>query len=281
VRLPNTPAQARQQVDELKLRGVDGIKAVLEGGAPEWQRFNHMAPDIYNAVIQEATKDGLPTATHTGDAEDVNEAIAAGTNTIEHGSMTDLIPAESFAAMKAKGIAYDPTLSIHEALGDLAAGNLGLLKRALVQRAVPSDLLADTRLLLSKRRAGSPGFGTGLLERSNKNLLTAYRQGVVLITGSDAGNLLVFHGPTIQRELELWVKAGVPPAVALQAATYNAAKYLRAEQRMGLIAADHEATLVLLEGNPLEDISATERISDVFLKGEQIARYKLVHQDKQ
>jgi imidazolonepropionase-like amidohydrolase/ABC-type multidrug transport system permease subunit len=281
VRLPNTPAQARQQVDDLKAKGVDGIKAVLEAGAPGWQRFNHLAPDIYSAVIQEAAKDGLPTATHTGDAEDVKEAIAAGTNTIEHGSKMDLIPAEDFAAMKAKGIAYDPTMSVQEALGALAAGNLDALNRPLVQRVVPSDLLADTRVLLSKHPASPSSFGKALLELSNKNLLAAYQAGAPLIAGSDAGNLLVFHGPTIQHELELWVKAGIPAAAALQAATYNAARYLHAEQRMGLIAPGHEATLVLLEGNPLEDISATERISDVFLKGEQIQRYKLVHQDKQ
>ena len=54
-----------------------------------------------------------------------------------------------------------------------------------------------------------------------------------LVTGSDAGNMLVFHGPTVHRELQLWVEAGIPPAVALQAATLNAARLLRAAQRIG------------------------------------------------
>ena len=69
--------------------------------------------------------------------------------------------------------------------------------------------------------------------------------------------------------------------MALQAATYNAAKYLRADAHMGSISAGHDATLILLEGDPVQDIAATERVSDVFLKGEQIQRYKLVHQEKQ
>ena len=280
VRLPNTPAQARTQVDQLKTKGVDGIKAVLEAGAPGWKQFNHVTPDIYTAIVQEAQKDRLPVATHTGDAADVSEAIAAGTNTIEHGSMRDTIPSNTFADMKAKHIAYDPTLSVYEAITCLARGDLSLLNRPLVQRVVPTDLLNDTRTQLAEQKR-SAAQGTGFNESATKNLLAAYKAGVTLITGSDAGNPLVFHGPTVQHELELWVKAGVPASAALQAATYNAARYLHAEQHIGSIAAGHDATLVLIEGDPVQDISATERITDIFLKGEQIARYKLVHPDKE
>jgi imidazolonepropionase-like amidohydrolase/ABC-type multidrug transport system permease subunit len=277
VRLPNTPVQGRQQVDDLKTRGVDGIKAVLEAGGRGWGTFNHLAPDIYAAVIAEAKKDGLPTATHTGNAADVAEAISANTNTIEHGSMTDTIPPTSFAAMKQRDIAYDPTLSVFAAIDDLTSDNLQSLDRPLLQRVAPADLLSDTRASFTNRK---PGASSHLLERGSQNLLAAYKAGTSLITGSDAGNMLVIHGPTVQRELALWVKAGIPAKVALQAATYNAARYLRAEQHIGLIAPGHEATLVLLDGNPLDDIAATERVSDVFLKGEQIQRYRLVHQEK-
>ena len=67
------------------------------------------------------------------------------------------------------------------------------------------------------------------------NLIGAMRMGVPLVTGSDAGNPLVFHGPTVQRELQLWVEAGVPLKLALQAATLNPAKALCAESRIGSI----------------------------------------------
>jgi imidazolonepropionase-like amidohydrolase len=104
---------------------------------------------------------------------------------------------------------------------------------------------------------------------------------VLLITGTDAGNMLVIHGPTVQHELELWVKAGIPPGIALQAATHNAAKVLRAGNRIGMIAPGYDASLVLLDGDPVQDISNTERIEAVFFRGEEISRSQLLTQTKQ
>ena len=117
------------------------------------------------------------------------------------------------------------------------------------------------------------------LETGRANLLRAYHAGVMLVTGSDAGNLLVFHGPTVHRELQLWTQAGIPATVALQAATYNAARLLRAEKRIGSIRKGLEATLFIVDGNPLEDIQATERIALVMLKGERVDRSELFDQD--
>ena len=109
----------------------------------------------------------------------------------------------------------------------------------------------------------------------SENLKRAYAAGVTLVTGSDAGNPLVLHGPTVQHELQLWVAAGIPAAVALQAATFNAARLLRADSRIGLIVKGHEADLLVIDGNPLADVSTTERISLVVFKGERIRRAAL------
>jgi imidazolonepropionase-like amidohydrolase len=80
--------------------------------------------------------------------------------------------------------------------------------------------------------------------------------------------------------MELWVKAGIPPAVALQAATYNAAKVLRADQRFGLIQNGREATLIVVDGDPVQDITATEHVNAVYLRGEHIDRSDLFDQFK-
>jgi len=95
---------------------------------------------------------------------------------------------------------------------------------------------------------------------------------VTLVTGSDAGNMMVFHGATVQREVQLWVEAGIPVSVALQAATLNGAKSLRADKRMGSVEIGKEATLLVVDGNPLEDLKAAEAISFVMFKGERIGR---------
>jgi imidazolonepropionase-like amidohydrolase/ABC-type multidrug transport system permease subunit len=281
IRLPKSADEALKQVDDLKKAGVDCIKSVLEAGNAAWGLYNHLDPAIYRAIIEEARKNGLPAATHTGNAADVKEAVQAGTDTIEHGSMTDVIPAETFAAMKAKSIAFDPTLSVYEGLMDMQIGNPEPLTRTLVQQVGPADLLSATQEMLQKKgqKPVTEHFRSSF-DRLNQNLLTAYKTGVMLIAGSDAGNMLVIHGPTIQHELELWVKAGIPPAVALQAATYNAAKVLRADARIGSIQKGREATLLLLDGDPLQDISNLERISQVMFRGERVNRSELFDQDK-
>jgi imidazolonepropionase-like amidohydrolase/ABC-type multidrug transport system permease subunit len=282
VRLPQNADEARRQVDDLKKAGVDCIKAVLESGNAVWGRFNRLDTGIYDAVIAEAIKDDLPSATHTGQASDVKDAADAGTNSVEHGSMVDLIPAATFAEMKAKGIAYDPTLSVFEALADMRSGNAEELNRSLVQQVGPADLLSGTRALLEKiRRESNQQGAPAWIGIANRNLEAAYNSGVLLIAGSDAGNMLVIHGPTVQHEMELWVKDGIPPAVALQAATYNAAMVLRASDRIGSIQKGRDATLVLLDGDPLQDIANAERISMIMFRGEHISRSELFDQDKE
>ncbi|HEY3601177.1 MAG TPA: amidohydrolase family protein, partial [Chthoniobacterales bacterium] len=116
------------------------------------------------------------------------------------------------------------------------------------------------------------------LDLGSRNLLKAWHVGVMLVTGSDAGNFLVLHGPTVQREVELWVAAGIPIEVALEAATSNAAKLLRADNRIGTVERGKEATLLVVDGNPLQDVHALSAISNVFLKGERVNRTTIFDQ---
>jgi imidazolonepropionase-like amidohydrolase len=184
--------------------------------------------------------------------------------------------------MKQKGTAYDPTMSVFEALADVRTGNLELLNRSLVQQVGPADLLADTRAVLGKEKpTRKPEDYKPMLARDNQNLLAAYKAGVLLITGSDAGNMLVIHGPTVQHEMQLWVRAGIPTTEALQAATYNAARALRADDRIGSIQPGRDASFILLDGDPVADILNTERISTVVFRGQRIDRSDLFDQDKQ
>jgi imidazolonepropionase-like amidohydrolase len=100
----------------------------------------------------------------------------------------------------------------------------------------------------------------------------------LLVVGTESGYPMVVHGPSVHRELQLWVEAGIPPAAALQGATYNAARLLHADSRIGLIRKGYDASLLLVDGNPMQDISATERISTVFFKGERVDRSSLFEQ---
>jgi imidazolonepropionase-like amidohydrolase/ABC-type multidrug transport system permease subunit len=272
-RIPKSAEEARQQVDELKTDQVDCIKAILESGAAS-RVFNRLDTSLFAAVAQEAHAQSLPLAVHTGEARDVADAVQAKADSIEHGSFREAIPDALFEQMKTQGTFYDPTLSVVEGIHDFGAGKDDLLKRSLVQQVASADLLKGTEAALTSKdmeaMRGSYAKFPMSLTIATDNLKRAWQHGVTLVTGSDAGNYLVLHGPTVQHEMALWVKAGIPPAVALQAATYNAARLLKADNHIGSIRVGNDADLLVVDGNPLEDISVTERISWVIFKGERV-----------
>jgi imidazolonepropionase-like amidohydrolase/ABC-type multidrug transport system permease subunit len=281
LRTPKSPDEARKMVGELKKRGVDGIKAVLESGWP-----GHPMPrldvSILKAVVEAAHAAKLPVICHTGDSKDVADALDAGVDGIEHGSNRDTIPEALFARMKQAGTTYDPTLSVMEALADTGAGKTDLLDLSLVQQVGPKKLLDATRKALASpefapMREGFKGVHVGL-EFGKQNLAAAFHDGVTLIAGTDAGNFQVIHGPAIHRELQLWVQAGIPPEAALRAATSNAARALGAGDRLGLLRKGYDGSVLLLNGNPLKDIAVTEQIAGIIFRGERVDRPELFTQ---
>jgi imidazolonepropionase-like amidohydrolase/ABC-type multidrug transport system permease subunit len=281
VRTPASPDEARAQVDALKQAGVDGIKAILEAGQSGFV-FPRLDVAILRAIAAEAHAKALPIVVHTGDSHDVADAIDAGANGIEHGSSRDEISKALFDQMKAKGIYYDPTLSVWEGYAAVANGSLVPLERPLVLQSAPPGMIEDSKKFLQSpgglaMRASIQKYGVDL-GIAKRNLMAAWQAGVTLVTGSDAGNPMVLHGPTIEREVELWVEAGLPPAVALQAATYNSARLLGASDRFGLIKEGLDANLLLVDGDPMKDIKQIESVQSVYLKGERINRTDLFDQ---
>ena len=197
---------------------MDGIKAILEGGGGG-TTFNRMDLAILRAISDAAHAANLPIVTHTGNAQDVADALDAGVNGIEHGSLRDRIPEALFARMKAMGVTFDPTLSVMEAMQAYVAGKTDLLDRSLVQQVVPRQFLAQVKDSLNSPGTQAARKAIGAypfrLDLAKQNLAAAYRAGVTLVTGTDAGNPMVVHGPGVHRELQLWVEAGIPPAAAL------------------------------------------------------------------
>jgi len=266
---PKTEAEASQLLAALKRHGVSEIKTVL--GSPN----NRMDTASYKAIVAAARGQKLLVITHTHGLSDIDDAIDAGATVIEGGSERQPIPAEVFARMKAQNMYYDPTLSFYEALIDIEQRKTELLDRSLVLGAGPLSLIQSTKVWIQSDKAtgsGQQADSAAALEMAKKNLVEAWRAGVMLVTGSNAGNAIVLHGATVHREVELWVEAGLPPTVALTAATGNSARSLHVDDRIGFVKQGYEATLLLIDGNPLKDINAIEAVSSVFLKGERIDR---------
>lgn len=142
-----------------------------------------------------------------------------------------------------------------------------LLERSLVQQVAMKGLLERTRPLLAKAVA-APGTRVRIADSDP------------VVAGSGSGQMFVVHGPGIHRELALLVQAGLSPSAALQAATGRAAAALGAGGRIGLLKPGMEADLLLVDGNPLRDITVTERISAVIFRGERVSRSTLFEQEE-
>jgi imidazolonepropionase-like amidohydrolase len=281
VRTPKTPEEARKQVRELKAAGVDGIKAILEAGWGDGMLFDRLDLLLVRAVAEEARVQHLPLATHTGDARDVADAVEIGSASVEHGSWRDEIPDNLLERMAQGGVYLDPTIGVGEAYALYFSGKADGLGNSLVQQAVQGQVLKNTREFVGSGKSVNPARAEQFqhaVEQARANLLRAWKAGVPLVMGTDSGNPLVFHGPSMHHELQLWVQAGIPIPVALQAATLNAAKLMGADKRIGAIRKGMDADLLMVDGNPLQEIGATERISLVVLKGERIRRSTLFDQ---
>ncbi|MGD0001052.1 MAG: ABC transporter permease [Bryobacteraceae bacterium] len=177
------------------------------------------------------------------------------------------------AVAPAQGPCRMTELSFSQASAEREAGDLSLLKETLVEEVAPRALL--TRLESSYRDLEPHAAGAPSLETAERSLMAARAHGTKLAAATLSGTALLVHGPMLHHELRLLVQAGLTPLEALRAATSDAADCLGAP-RAGRLGPGADASFVLVEGNPLEEISSTERIVEVFLHGENVHRGALV-----
>lgn len=104
-----------------------------------------------------------------------------------------------------------------------------------------------------------------------KITMALHHAGIPIIAGSDVG----VPGHTLQRELELYVKAGLTPLAALQTATITPARVMKLENEVGTIEAGKRADIVILDGNPLENISNIRKVKLVVAQGRLFEASKL------
>jgi imidazolonepropionase-like amidohydrolase len=219
--------------------GADVIKIMPSGGVLDEGSSgenSQMTLEEIKAVVVTAHDYGFAVAAHAHGAEGIRRAIVGGVDSIEHGT---LMNDEDIKLMKEHGTWYVPTIS---------AGEFVALK-AKIPGFFPPQIAAKAASL-------GPQIAT--------TVSRAYKAGVKIAFGTDAG--VYPHGQNAG-EFAYLVKAGVPAAVALQAATINAAQLLRHEAELGSLSAGRYADLVAVAGNPLDDITLLQHPTLVMKQG--------------
>jgi imidazolonepropionase-like amidohydrolase len=99
--------------------------------------------------------------------------------------------------------------------------------------------------------------------------------GVRILAGSDAAGIWVIPGFGLQQEFRELTRAGLSPLQVLQSATLSPAEFLQRAERSGAVEVGKDADLVLLDGNPIEDVTSLERIAGVVLDGRYLSKNDL------
>ncbi len=258
---------AQAFVDARIAEGSDYIKIVYDDGAAYGMQIATIDRTVLGAAIDAAKKRGKLAVVHIGSGQGANDAIAAGASGLVH-IFADAPADATFVARVAATRAFvTPTLSVTESTTGVASG-APLLKDA---RLAPFITVAE-RTSLEGRFPSRPGSKQNLAFAlaSTKRLFDA---GVPILAGTDAPNPGTSHGSSLHRELELLVQAGLSPEAALAAATSVPARIYSLRDR-GRVAPGLRADLVLVNGDPSRDITATRDIVSIWKRGVRLERAK-------
>ena len=228
---------------EIKRAGADFIKVMCSGGvlttnsSPEFPQFNKKE---LKTIVNEAKANDLKVSAHCHSLKGMNNCIDSGFSSIEHGTFIDRKTAQK---MVENDVNLVPTLLVHQ---------------FLYKNGFPAwDNFADEKTAKLKE----------IVKVHSENISVAYEEGVNILMGTDSG--VIPHGHNLE-ELTNLVSIGMSPQEAIASGTVKAAEFLGYDN-LGLVRENYTADLILVNSNPLDDISIlanNDNILNVIQDGE-------------
>lgn len=279
-------------VTDSEARALEAVRWYAARGFPSIKIYNSINPSWVPAMVAEARKLGMKVMGHVPAFTNADAMIAAGYDEITHinqlalgwiikpgedtrtlfrltalgrleGLDLDSEPVQStLDTMKARGIALDPTIGIHENLllnrdGSVAPGAADYFPN------MPIGVQRDLKQAWSNPDTfGGDATARVAFDKLIDILRRAHAKGIFIAPGTDTGGSFTYH-----RELELLTRAGFTPAEALARATLDMARYLGMDQTTGSIERGKFADFFLVPGDPTRDLKAIKTISLVAKDG--------------
>lgn len=263
----STPAEAADWVAARVAEGSDFIKIVIEDGTIIDMPTPTLDLPTARAVATAAREHDKLALAHATTVPAARRALAAGVDALVHIFADSAPPADWVADAAARGVFVVPTLTVLESLEGTPSG------ASMVDDPHIGPLMnirERSQVAATYPRAAGGGFR---LANAVDAVRALHQAGVPILAGTDAPNPGTAHGISMHREFELLVSAGLSPAEALAAATSVPADVFGLEDR-GRVAQGLRADLVLVEGNPLEDVTRTRAIVGVWKAGHAVDRSK-------
>jgi imidazolonepropionase-like amidohydrolase len=266
---PGTAETARESIRQMAARKADMVKIWLDGAGGLMPK---VSPEVYSAVIDEAHKNGLRVAAHIYDLDDANAIVRAGVDIIAHGVRDKPVDAEFIDMMKTRSVWYISTIVL-DYTGYVFAEQPSWMREPFLQRALHPAVRAQFDDPAYRERTlalPATAKNRAAVTTNKQNLKALHDAGVRLGFGSDSGVGLRIPGVAEHLELALMVKAGLTPMQAITNATSNAAALLKLDDR-GVLASGKLADMVVLDGDPIADISNSRKIHAVWHRGKKAA----------
>ena len=286
---PGVNQQANQKIVVAAEEARTAVKEQYDAGFRAIKLYSNLTREAYEAALEEAQRLGMSYSGHTpegirekGIPHDkpftiaFEESLGRGFQTIEHTEsivwhgLRDTRDETKMQALalqiKSSGDVVSPTLIAHDNLVRVAKSKGAYLNRPGTDTINPALRMIDegTYEFWSNMDPTDNEEPRGLFYRKATKIM--YDAGVAMVAGTDAGIFVNLPGSAMTRELELLVGAGIPAHAALIMATRNGGKFLGFE-KTGVIAPGWRANLILLDEDPLENISAVENPAAVMIGG--------------
>ena len=259
----------KKAVEELAARNVTIVKTWVDDRDGSVRK---LTPELYGAIINEAHKHNMRVAVHATGLSDAKGLLRAGIDIFAH--MISDVDDEFVELFK-----RHPDTSILLALGGPRRTIYAPWidpPHSLVRETVSPEQIRRLRDRLAGVTPEALERGRASWDRLASGIRKLSAAGVRIGVGTDGGGQQgdQFIGWTMHTEMENMVAAGMTPAQVLVAATRTSAEILRLDE-LGMVAAGKSADFVVLDANPLDDITNSRRIASVYLRGQQVDRARL------
>ncbi|AYU55871.1 metal-dependent hydrolase family protein [Staphylococcus debuckii] len=234
--------EVKKYARKLLKKGADNIKLMASGGVSFSGETPHdiqLDENELKAAVIEAHHKGRTACAHAQGTEAIKNAIRAGVDSVEHAVFLD---DEAINMFIENDTYIVPTLVAPWAINQ--------------NSEILPDFMVEKSISIEKAHFESIG--------------KAAKAGVKLAMGTDSGTAMNNFNENSSFELELMVRAGATPLQAVQSATKNAAELLKIDDMVGSIEENKLADFIVIEENPLEDITTLQKEKEVYKKGKLI-----------
>jgi imidazolonepropionase-like amidohydrolase len=256
--------EAESFVAKRVAEGIDYLKIVIDSGKASGMKLPVLEPDTVAALVRAGHAAGLKTIAHAVTVDDAHIALDAGIDGLGH-AWADASPEHSTSKRLAAKVAAKKafvigTLTYFEAI---TGGKDGI--ELVRDERIASRLPEEKRAAIDRDTSNIP-IHPNAVPNAIHAVRMLHEAGVPVLAGTDANVYAPLHGASLHRELLMLTKAGLTAVQALTAATSVPAHHFGLEDR-GRIAPGLRADLLLVDGDPTQDITATRSIVSVWRRG--------------